>query len=87
MREFIEAYVEVSGEELLLADGFDQAILGIAEGCGRSPSVVYDYNQCVRILMERDGMDEDEAQEFVEVNVAGAYIGPATPLFLRRPQK
>ena len=86
MRDYIEAYVESSGEQLLLADGFDEAILGIAEGMGRSAAVLYDYRKCVQILMERDGMEEDEAQEFMDVNVVGAYIGQHTPVFLQRPE-
>lgn len=87
MIEYINNYAALAESELLLADGFEAAIVGIAEGCGRSPAVVYDREKCVAILMERDGMDRDEAEEFFEFNVAGAYVGAGTPVFLVRPEE
>jgi hypothetical protein len=33
--------------------------------------------------MDRDGMDYDEAQEFFEFNVVGAYVGAHTPIYVR----
>jgi hypothetical protein len=30
--------------------------------------------------MDRDGMDEEEAREFIEFNIEGAYMGPHTPV-------
>ena len=33
--------------DLLVADGFDDAILGVVEGCGRATVVCYDYAKCV----------------------------------------
>ena len=68
--------------EIVLADGFDDAFLGVAFRCG-SPSVaVYDYAQCVKILMTRDEMTHEDALEWMEFNVVGAYVGPRTPWFL-----
>jgi hypothetical protein len=34
------------------------------------------------IYMERDGMTQDEAIEFIDYNVESAYIGKDTPLLL-----
>lgn len=85
MKDFIEAYAESSETPLLTADGFDAAILGVAEGCSRPSVVIYDYDKCVAILMERDGMEEGEANKFMQFNVVGAYLGEHTPMFLRRP--
>lgn len=68
-------------EGLLLADGFEDAFLGIGR-CFNVTTAVYDYERCITILMERDGMERDEAEEFFEFNVVGAYVGPATPVFL-----
>lgn len=70
---------EHEGEELLLADGFDNAIMGIS--CGMNPVVVYSYNKCIEILMERDEMEEEDAIEYMEFNVVGAYVGEKTPIF------
>jgi hypothetical protein len=69
--------------DLLFADGFDEAILGVAERCGSPLVVVYDYDKCVESLM-KDGMNEDEADEWMGFNVTGAYVGERTPWFLRR---
>ena len=71
-----------AGDELLLADGFEDAILGTLVGACREPVVCYDYQKCVEILMTRDGMDEDEASEYLDFNAVGAYCGKGTPLFL-----
>ena len=87
MIEYINNYAEQADSELLLADGFEAALVGIAEGCGRSPAVVYDREKCIAILMDRDGMDRDEANEFFDFNVAGAYVGVGTPVFLVKPEE
>lgn len=68
-------------DEILLADGFEDALIGVVDGACRSPVACYDYARCIEILME-GGMDEIEACEFMEFNVVGAYVGEHTPLFL-----
>ena len=61
---------------------FDAAILGVAERIGMSPIVTYDTAKIIDILCERDGMEDDEASEFFEFNIAGAYVGDRTPIFI-----
>jgi hypothetical protein len=34
--------------------------------------------------MTRDGMDEEEAWEYYQFNIAGSWVGESTPLFLER---
>ena len=71
--------------ETLFADGFDDAIIGIGEQGGiRKTLVVYDRQKCIEILMERDGMTLEEADEFFEFNTVGGYVGEYTPIFLER---
>ena len=70
------------GDEILLADGFEEALLGWVIGACRQPVACYDYDQCAQILMARDGIEEDEAYEFLDFNTVGAYVGPGAPLFL-----
>jgi len=43
--------------------------------------VVYTTEEILKILME-DGMSYDEASEYFDFNVAGAYMGVYTPLYL-----
>ena len=66
--------------DALFADGFDAAIIGYDANC----TVVYDYDKCMEILMERDSMTEHEAHEHMEFNVVNAYVGDFTPIFIHR---
>ena len=66
--------------ECLLADGFNDAIIGISQ-CN-TPKAVYCTKKCVDILMKRDKMTEEEAVEFFQHNVIGSYVGEKTPIFV-----
>jgi hypothetical protein len=68
------------GYELLFADGFDDAICGVDTVGVR---VCYDVDKCIKILMVNHGMDIEEAIEFFDFNVAGAYVGEQTPLYIK----
>lgn len=65
---------------ILLADGFEDALLGFVEVAGRSLVALYDRNKCIQILME-DNLSYEDAEEFFEFNVLGAYVGEYTPAF------
>jgi len=69
---------------MLLADGFNDAVIGTGERAGQPTIVVYDFDKCVAILCERDGLDYDDAVEFMYYNVVGAWVGEETPLFVKR---
>lgn len=66
--------------ELVLADGFDGAILGVIS-IANSFHVLYDSDECVKILIKEHGMERDEAYEYLEFNVLCAYVGDNTPAF------
>jgi len=84
----VEEVISIIGEEApgaLLASGFDEAILGIGSGGGSSePIVVYDYDECVEVLIRRDGMTREDAIEHMDYNVTGGFVGERTPFFMRR---
>jgi hypothetical protein len=68
---------------MLKADGFDDAILGVVDRIGSDgPILCYSRERVIEILKARDGMTDEEAVEFFEFNIAGAYVGPGTPCFL-----
>jgi len=69
-------------DEALTADGFDDAIMGIGERCGQPTLVAYDRTKFIQILIDRDGMDYEEAVEFFEFNTVGAWVGENTPIFI-----
>ena len=78
----IQELVESYDSEMLTADGFDDAIIGVSERFGRSPIVAYDKDKCIQVLMDRDGMDYEDAIEFFNFNVIGAWVGEGTPEFI-----
>jgi hypothetical protein len=78
---FIDLIAE-QNPEAKVADGFDDCILGIAEGYGRDPVLAYSRPEIVKKLMERDGLSHQEAQETFDVNIIGAYVGEGTPIFI-----
>ncbi len=80
LQRLIEEY---SDAELLSADGFDDAILGVAVLKQNNVQVlVYSRTKCIEILMTRDGMTEEEALEYFDFNVEGAYMGEKTPVWV-----
>ena len=68
--------------DLLFADGFDDAIVGVAIGCDPS-RVVYDAEKMAELLVEGDGVTYDDAWEWLEFNTFGAYVGKSTPIYIR----
>lgn len=76
VRERLEC--QYPDSELLLADGFDDAIIGVD---AKSLRVIYSVDKCIEIL-QGDGMSEEEAQEYFDFKVVDAYVGEQTPIFL-----
>jgi|TARA_R110000751_G_scaffold16321_1_gene51726 hypothetical protein len=85
-REYINNYLEENYpdqmNEILVADGFEDAFMGVVETFGQQPRSCYDSSKCINILIERDGMTTEEAVEYFEFNVTGAYVGEFTPAFI-----
>ena len=69
----------------MLAVGFEEALIGYGNQFNKHVAI-YDRDKCIDILMERDGMDIEEAEEFFEYNVQGAYVGEETPVFLNQEE-
>lgn len=69
---------------ILIADGFNGAFLGLATDFAGHRRAVYDYEKCIAILMRRDEMTREEAEEYMDFNVVGAYVGEATPIWIQR---
>lgn len=66
-------------EELLIANGFDEAVVGIVP---KTMQLVYDTDKIIEILMNRDGMSEEEAFDYFYYNIEGAYVGEKTPIIM-----
>jgi hypothetical protein len=66
-------------------DGYNEAIIGPASIWRDNTMVsvlVYDAEKIRNILMTRDGMEADEAREFIEFNIEGGYLGIETPVLV-----
>jgi hypothetical protein len=66
-------------------DGLDEAIIGPAfiwRDQTQVQVLVYDAEAIREILMDRDGMEPDEAREFIEYNIEGGYLGVYTPILV-----
>lgn len=68
--------------EALLLDGFEDALVGIARRCAQPSLAVYNVDLILKTLVERDGLDWEEAVEHLEFNIAGAWLGEHTPILL-----
>jgi len=66
---------------MLKADGLDEAIIGVARRCGQPEIIAYSVSKCLEVLM-RDGASHEEALEHFEFNVAGAWVGEETPVWV-----
>lgn len=71
----IEMYPD---DTFVTASGFDNAIIGVEPGSMR---LVYSIKDIISELMNQ-GMTEDEAAEYFDYNVSGAYIGDLTPIYV-----
>lgn len=66
-------------KEILFCDGLEEALIGTGKQFNQ-PVAIYSKAKVLEIL-QRD-MTEEEAQECFDFNIAGAYVGEATPIFL-----
>jgi len=70
---------------MLKIDGHDNAILGPALVWGkdgtRTEILAYDA-EIIRDNLMNDGMTSEEAREFIEFNIEGAYVGEDTPILV-----
>jgi hypothetical protein len=78
----MEGQEAVEATEVVLLEGFDEAILGYAERWGMSTSVCYDRETVIDIIMKTRGVDRHLAEEHFTVNIVGASFGDTTPVFV-----
>jgi len=82
--DILESFGE-EAEGIMFADDFDLAIVGVGRTFGGLLCAVYDVDKIIEILMKDGadyGMDYEDAREYFDYNVAGAYVGEQTPIFM-----
>ena len=83
--DFIEATYSDYSDKILLADGFDDAFIGVGQNTEGNPVAVYSIEKCLDILAEQFKDEEDamgDAIDYFEFNVRGSYVGEFTPMFV-----
>ncbi len=78
IKDFIE---EKTDEDVMVFDDYETAFLGIT----LDDRAVYDYEEMVKYLMEKDGIDMSEAIEWIDFNTIRAcdYI-ENPPIIIQR---
>lgn len=68
--------IENADPQAIVWDGFNDAIIG-TDTNGR---IVYDIQKMIEVLIDRDGMEYEEAVEYLDFNVLCAFVGDLTPI-------
>ena len=69
----------------LKEEKYDAAIIGLAERFGGVEAVAYDAQKILAILEDEFG-SMDDAIEWYEYNILGAWLGDRTPIFVTLPK-
>tara|TARA_R110000803_G_scaffold15817_1_gene43542 strand:- start:405 stop:656 length:252 start_codon:yes stop_codon:yes gene_type:complete len=78
MNELLEKIlVNYPEEEILKADGFDDAVIGI----DTHMRLVYSIPKSIEILV-KDDMTMEGAMDHFYYNVSGSYVGEKTPIWV-----
>ena len=65
-------------DSLITLNGLEDAVIGIDEHQMR---LIYSQKKIIFILMEREGWNMDEAEEFFAYNIFPLYVGNHSPIF------
>lgn len=70
-----------NSDQTMFADGFEKAVVGF-QWEGDVARVVYDKKIMLNILVDDEDMTIEDAIEYLEYNVFGAYVGEGTPIYI-----
>ena len=68
-------------ETILLADGLESAFMGIGRQFTH-PVAIYSYKKTLKCLKGM-GMTTEDAEQYFDYNIAQAFVGDQTPVFLQ----
>ena len=88
MTERLDSYIGLLDKikkldpKILLVDGFDDALIGITY---RDDELValYSEEKIIQMLIYEHDMTCDDAIEYFDYNIEGAYMGKKTPVYYR----
>ncbi len=86
----IKEEIAECNEEALFIDGFEgdkeafnDALIGHGTRCSMNDLAIYDGLKVIQILIDKYDMSSEEAYEWYEYNIVGAYMGENTPIFVQ----
>jgi hypothetical protein len=71
---------ELPEETFLVADGFDECVIGYDYAFVDKPRLIYSVKAIIAKLVG-EGMEEIDAIEYFEFNMMGGYVGEQTPIW------
>jgi len=80
-QEELLEYIRDAWPDSLLADGYNDAIIGVSSGFD-SGRIVYSVSKMIEICMQALATDYEEALEWLEYNTFGAFVGEYTPIYV-----
>lgn len=77
-QEELKSSIAEANELAMLVDGHDNALAGWST----DGKAIYRVSDIVETLMDRDEMSYEEAMEYFDFNILGAYVGEYTPIYM-----
>lgn len=75
----LDTILEIASDsEFLKADGLDDAVIGYDDTSDR---LIYSMTKVIDILINDDGLTEEDALEHYYYNIHGSYVGDKTPIW------
>lgn len=68
-------------EYVILADGFEDAFLGVS--VNKPSRVIYDYWMCLDSIIKSDGAEFDDAQDWLDEFIQ-KELGEHSPLYIKQ---
>lgn len=63
-------------------NGYNDALIGFGARCDMNDVAIYQVDKVIDILISKYDMDSEEAIEWYDYNIAGAYMGENTPILV-----
>jgi len=76
----LDEFAEIN-PEALQADGWEDAFIGYVERANQPPTACYDKQKIIDMAV-KDGVSKEQAVEYFEHNINGAYVGKYTPFYI-----
>lgn len=75
LENILDYYIE---ESFLIADGFNESVIGVEIPSMR---LIYSVSKVIQTLIIEDEMNLEDALEHFEYNIRSSYVGEKTPIW------